>query len=188
MGWITRTVQRFVSLPSNQTEYRTDQFTFPAILNGITKTVHNVGRGNVSTDGETSEWLTGINTIVTIQPDLRPAISLPTVHKIVTSFHSSEQSADAIYSINTNVIRLSGRLMDFNFGEVLNNAITELTASAGTYDNSLYGLTETASFGASSPTASAYTAAIGTEKLISSNVQRYRGNIWIKRNIYITLK
>ena len=134
---------------------------------------------------------------------IRPAISAPTVHKVVTEFFykngagnfinsagtsvGETLTADAVYEILPNNVRFSGRLFDFNFGEVLNDALT-LSATAGAYDMSLKGLTESVTFGVSSPTKTAYNTAIGTEIKLASDVLIWRGAFYIKRNTYINLR
>jgi hypothetical protein len=78
-------------------------------------------------------------------------------------------------------------MVSFNLGQVLMDTLT-FSITADSLDPNYAGLTEAATIGASSPTATAYITAIGDEKLISSDVKLYRGNIWMKRNIYIDLK
>lgn len=202
-GWITRTTMKLSGAPATKTEYRTEQFTFPAILQSVTAQTLNVGEGNVTVAADTTEWHTGINTFVAILPVIRPAISAPTVHKVVTEFFYKDATghfrnssgtdigttltADAVYEILPNNVRFSGRLFDFNFGEVLNDGLT-VSASAGPYDLSLKGLSESVSFGPSAPTKTAYNAAIGTEVLLASDVLVWRGAFYIKRNTYINLR
>lgn len=94
---------------------------------------------------------------------------------------------DPLYEISTNNPRYSGRLVDFNFGEVLNNAF-DVNASAGANDYTLSGLTESYSIGNSTPTATAYQADIGSRKIISSDVERYRGSLWVKTNTAINIR
>lgn len=186
-GWISRTTIRLAALPNSRTEYVTEQFTFPALLESVSGVTRNVGRGNVEVAEDTTEYQTGINTLYIITPVIRPPITAPTTMRVVTSFHSSQPTKDEIYVIAPNNPRFSGRLIDFNFGEVLNDSFT-LDADAGTYDNALWGHSESVEVGASVPTCTAYKAAIDTEKLIASDVKRYRGKIWIKQNTYVTLR
>jgi hypothetical protein len=194
-GWITRTTMKVpatliygsIGCTGTKTEYKTEMFTFPALLQSVTATQVAVGAGMVTTAEGVTEWQSGINTFVSISPVIRPALSAPTQHKIITQFHSSAPEKDAIYEILPNSLRFSGRLIDLNFGEVLNDDL-EISASAATYDMSLQGLSETVAFGASAPSMSAYTAALGAEKIIASDVIRWRGNIWIKRNTSVNLR
>ena len=202
-GWITRTSMKLSGAPAKKTEYRTEQFTFPAILQSVTADTVNVGQGNVTVAKNTVEYLTGINTFVAIRPIIRPAISAPTVHKITTEFFykngagnfinsagasvGATLTSDSLYQILPNNVRFSGRLLDFNFGEVLNDDLS-VSAAAGTYDMALKGLTESVSFGASSPNKTSYNAAIGSEVLLASDVLIWRGAFYIKRNTYITLR
>lgn len=190
-GWITRTIVRLPALPSDIVEYKTQNFGFPAILDSLTATVSNVGFGNVRIDEDTTVFLTGVNTVVSVLPVIRPAINLPTVHRITTSFFKSTElpAQDALYSINTNNIRADGQLLRFALGEVLNNAITA-TATAGTLDSSLAGLSESFSWGASAPSATEYVNDVVADewKIIASDLVPYRGHIWIRQRTEIKLK
>jgi hypothetical protein len=183
-----RTIVSIASLPSTITEYKTDQFTFPAILEAIAINKYAVGNlggfGNPAT--ESSFW-SAKNTVVIINPTIRPAVSLPTEHKVVTSYHASAPSRDVVYTVAPNNCQFQGRLLNFSLGQVLMDTLT-FSVSADSFDANYAGLTEAATIGASSPSATAYLAAIGDEKLISCDVTLYRGNIWMKRNIYINLK
>jgi hypothetical protein len=188
-GWITRQVIRLTALPATKVEYKTEQFTFPAILTSLTATKKSYGKGKIEVAEDEYDYRTDINTAYLVIPVIRPAVSGPTRMRIVTEFFSSTDAPapDAIYEILPNNPRCGGKLLNFNCGEVLNDAIS-LSAAAATNDMSLYGLTEEYTLGASTPDATTYTDAIGTEKLLASDVARFRGDIWTKTNTYVTLR
>jgi hypothetical protein len=266
MGWTTRQIVSLTELPKPKMDVKTEQFTFPALLEDIAATTVNVGKGKIETGLESFIYATGINTLTSILPLIRPALTAPSPMRVVTEFHDSKTATatgeastdvvtfaaqitpatnlcitfsviaggaglaantpyylrdvsgqtaklaaspggaaidftsnissstayttptkDALYEIFPNNPRFSGQLINFNFGEVLHDAI-DITAEAGTNDHSLFGLTESVSIGATSPTYTEYNADIGKEKLIASDIARYRGNIWTKQNTYITLR
>jgi hypothetical protein len=197
MGWTSRTIVRLLALPATRTEYKSDQFTFPAILEDIDIDKYSVGnRGGYGNPSGTDFW-NAKNTVVIINPTIRPSISVPTIHKVVTSWHSSQPAVDTVFTIAPNSCQFSGKMVSFNLGQVLMDELT-FSIAADSLDPNYAGLTEAATIGASSPTATEWLGdpdaappvapLQGTEQLISSDVQLYRGNIWIKRNIYITLK
>jgi len=190
-GWITRTITRLAALPSDILDYKTQNFTFPAILIDLTATLAEVGFGNVRVSEDETQWHTGVNSIVSTNSNIRPAISVPTVHKITTSFFQSSAlpSDDVLYSIAPNNVRADGHLLRFALGELLNNAISA-SASAGVYDAQLAGLSESFSWGASAPSASTYLADVAAAgwKIIASDVLPYRGNIYIRQRTEIKLK
>lgn len=204
-GWITRTTMTLAAMPAARTEYRTEQFTFPALLASVSGEVKTFGQGNVQTGADTTDYRTGINSAYVVTPSLRPAITAPTKHKIVTSyfrladdghFYNSAGTdvgtdpatiLDTVYTIAPNIIRASGRLVDFSYGEVLNNGFT-INAEAGANDFELLGLEEEYIFGASTPNYTAYAAAIGTDQIVASDFQHWRGRIYTKRSVSIKLR
>ena len=198
MGWTTRTIVRIPSAITmsdlNREEYRTEQFMFPAILaaGSPVATPTNTGFGNVQTAEDTSEWVgSGRYTVYTVLTNIRPAISVPTIHKVETSFYTTatKPAASTVFTVLPNNIRADGRLVNFSLGDVINNGFT-VSATASTYDAQLAGLTEEFIFGASSPNTTDYNADVtaGNWKIIASEVVHYRGNIWIKINTSVKLK
>ena len=184
--WKTlRITSRLSSLPPQRIEYKTQQFTFPALLNSVTVNSLNLGFGRVPVSLDESEYHTGINQYVSIQPDLRPALSLPVAIKIITNFSTTPPSPDPIYQITTQNISFNGSLFSFNFGDVLCNSFTIGPITASSFDMRYSGLSESISFPASSPSRSSYS--IGNEVVIFSDVEYYRSNIWFKRTGYVTL-
>ena len=58
---------------------------------------------------------------------------------------------------------------------------------AATTDPRYAGLSEGISFPASIPSKAQYSALIGTEVVIFSDVEYYRSNLWLKKTGYVTL-
>lgn len=193
--WKTlRITSRLSALPADRTEYKTQQFTFPALLNEIQVTQQFLGYGRVPISNTATALKAGINKYVGIYPDIRAAVSVPTRIRIVTSFLNSPPSPDTVYQIKTQNVSFSGSLFSFNFGDVLFNGQT-ISVTADAYDQR-YGnggigggaiLNETVTFPESSPTYTQYVSSIGQEKVIFSDVEYYKSNIWVKRTGYVTL-
>jgi hypothetical protein len=173
-------------LPATRTEYKTQQFSFPALLDDITIDVADVGFGRYPISLTSDAYGTGINTFISVTPDLRPTLSLPTRIRIVTTFYTYQPAPDNIFNIVTQDVSYNGIMFNFNFGDVLTNGQT-ITVTADANDQRYSGLTESVTFQASSPSRSSYTAQIGSEKVIFSDVEYYKSNIWFKRTGYVTL-
>jgi hypothetical protein len=193
--WKTlRITSKLANLPNPRTEYKTQQFTFPALLNDININQQKLGYGRVPISNTATELKAGINKYVGIYPDIRAAVSVPTQIKIVTSFHEGAVAADTVYQIKPQNVSFNGSLFSFNFGDVLCNLET-ISVTADTYDQR-YGnggigtgaiLNETVTFPASTPSVTEYNSAINTEKVIFSDVEYYKSNIYVKRTGYVTL-
>lgn len=193
--WKTlRITSKLANLPATRTEYKTQQFTFPALLNEILVTQQFLGYGRVPISNTQTELRAGINKYVGIYPDIRAAVSVPTRIRIVTSFHDGPVMADTVYQIKTQNVSFNGSLFAFNFGDVLFNGQT-ITVTANAYDQR-YGnggisggaiLNETVTFPASIPSVTQYNIDKITDKVIFSDVEYYKSNIWVKRTGYVTL-
>lgn len=187
--WKTlRITSRMANLPPARTEYKTQQFTFPAILDSVKVTTLNLGFGRVPISDEESQYATGINKYVSVQPMLRGALSVPTLIKIVTTFYSSQPTPDPIFQISTQNVSFNGSLFSFNFGDVILNNLTIGPITASSYDMRYSGLSESITFPASIPNKTSYNSQIGQEKVIFSDVEYYRSGIWFKRTGYVTLR
>ena len=186
--WKTlRVTSRMANLPPTRTEYKTQQFSFPAILDSVTVNSLNLGFGNVQIDEDTIQFETDINKYVSIYPSLRPTLSIPTNIKIVTTFYSSPPSPDPIFTISPQKVSFNGTLISFNFGDVILNPLTIGPITASQYDSNYAGLSESISFPESVPNRTTYDSLIGTEVVIFSDVEYYKSNIWTKRTGYVTL-
>lgn len=186
--WKTlRVTSRMANLPPTRTEYKTQQFSFPAILDSVTVNSLNLGFGNVQIDEDTVQFETDINKYVSIYPSLRPTLSIPTNIKIVTTFYSSPPSPDPIFTISPQKVSFNGTLISFNFGDVILNPLTIGPITASPYDSNYAGLSESISFPQSIPNRTTYDSLIGTEVVIFSDVEYYKSNIWTKRTGYVTL-
>lgn len=187
--WKTlRITSRMANLPPARIEYKTQQFTFPAILDSVKIVSLNLGFGRYPISIDESQYATGINKYVSVQPILRPALSIPVSIKVITTFYSSQQTPDPIFQISTQNISFSGSLFGFNFGDVICNAVNIGPINASQNDMQYSGLSESISFPASIPSRSSYQAQIGSEVVIFSDVEYYRSGIWFKRTGYVTLK
>jgi hypothetical protein len=187
--WKTlRITSRMANLPPVRTEYKTQQFTFPAILDSVVVKTLNLGFGRVPISDDESEYKTAINKYVSVQPVLRPALSIPASIRIVTTFYSSQPTPDPIFQISTQSVSFNGSLFAFNFGDVIMNSLTIGPITASSFDMRYSGLSESISFPASIPSRTSYQAQIGQEKVIFSDVEYYRSGIWFKRTGYVTLK
>ncbi len=187
--WKTlRITSRMANLPPTRTEYKTQQFTFPAILDNVIPNSLNLGFGRVPINDTESSFETGINQYASVQPVLRPALSIPTQIKIVTTFYSSQPTPDAIFQITTQNVSFNGSLISFNFGDVILNALTVGPFVASDDDMRYSGLSESISFPASIPNRTTYNSLIGTEVVTFSDVEYYRAGIWFKRTGYVTLR
>jgi hypothetical protein len=187
--WKTlRITSRMANLPPTRTEYKTQQFTFPAILDSVIVNSFNLGFGRVPINDTESSFKSNINKYVSVQPVLRPALSIPTQIKIVTTFYSSQPTPDQIFQISTQNVSFNGSLFAFNFGDVILNNLTIGPIVANTYDMRYSGLSESVSFPASIPNRTTYNSLIGTEVVTFSDVEYYRAGIWFKRTGYVTLR
>lgn len=104
----------------------------------------------------------------------------------VTLFDSKPASATR-YSIIPNNLVYNGMLFNLNEQAVLTNAgtITATTNSRDVY----YGFgSESVSYGASTPSASDYVAAIGTEKLVGERITKWQFNLWRREQVYVTME
>ena len=186
--WKTlRITSRMANLPAPRTEYKTQQFTFPSLLDGIIIGNYNLGFGRVPINAEDSAYATGINKFISIVPQIRPALSLPTRIRIVTTFYEFQPSPENPYQITNQNVSYNGSLFSFNFGDVLLDGLSIGPITANSFDQRYSGLSEAISFPASNPTKSEYDALIGTEVVIFSDVEYYKSNIWFKRTGYVTL-
>ncbi len=193
--WKTlRITSRMATLPPTRIEYKTQQFTFPALLSGYTIKNLNVGFGRVPTGIESAVFAEGINKYISIYPTLRPAISLPTRVKITTEFFDLETYGSVPepftpYQITTQNVSFNGALFSFNFGDVITNSISIGPIGAEPLDqryggNPGFRLSESISFPASIPNYSDYITKISNpstrEIVIFSEVEYIRSNIWTR--------
>ena len=194
--WKTlRITTRLANVPITYVEYKTEQFTFPALLARITTKNLDVGFGNVTTSLDTSEFREGINKFVSITPVLRPAISLPTRIKITTEFFYGPTPPQAwinteTYQISTQNVSYSGSLFSFNFGDVITNQISVPESGpivANDFDPKYGGvnkLSEQITFPASIPNYTQYMAKVNSsdpEIIIASQIIREKTNLWSRR-------
>lgn len=193
--WKTlRITSRLSALPPKRIEFKTQQFTFPALLAGVAVKDLNVGFGRVPIDLDDAVFEEEINKFVSITPDLRPSVSMPTRVRIETEFvYGSAPTPESVYQITTQSIAYGGSLFNFNFGDVITNAFSvpetgSITAS--NFDSRFKGLSEAVSFSASIPNYTQYMAKVNSsnpEIVVFSEVEYVRSNLWTKTTGYVRL-
>lgn len=194
--WKTlRITTRLANVPETFVEYKTEQFTFPALLADITTKNLDVGFGNITTSLDTSEFRNGINKFVSVTPTLRPSLSLPTRIRITTEFFygttpPQEWVNTTTYQISTQNVSYSGSLFSFNFGDVITNQISVPKSGpivANDFDPKYGGvnkLIEQITFPASIPNYTQYIAKVNSsdpEIIIASQITREKTNLWSRR-------
>lgn len=187
--WKTlRITSRLNNIPPTREEFKTQQFTFPALLVGINVESENVGFGRVPITNDISELKNGINKFVSVTPNLRPALSLPTRIRITTEFfYGSEPAPFSLYQISTQNVSYSGSLFSFNFGDVITNAVSIGPITASDFDSRFKGLSESITFSQSIPNYTTYQSQVGQEIIIFCDVEYIRSNLWSRTTGRIVL-
>jgi len=193
--WKTlRITSRLSALPPKRIEFKTQQFAFPALLAGVNVKNLDVGFGRVPINEDETEFRTNINKFVSVTPNLRPSVSMPTRIRIETEFfYGSAPTPENVYQITTQSVAYGGSLFNFNFGDVITNAITIPQSDpivASTFDSRYAGLSESVSFSASIPNYTDYMAKVNSsnpEVVVFSEVEYVRSNLWTKTTGYIRL-
>jgi hypothetical protein len=193
--WKTlRITSRISALPPKRIEYKTQQFTFPALLAGVTVKDLNVGFGRVPISLDDSVFEENINKFVSVTPNLRPSVSMPTRVRIETEFvYGSPPQPETVYQITTQSVAYGGSLFNFNFGDVITNAFSIPETGfieASEYDSRFKGLAESVSFSSSIPNYTTYMAKVNSsnpEIVVFSEVEYVRSNLWTKTTGYVRL-
>lgn len=160
------------SLPATRVEYQTGTYNWPTLVFDITLT-----KVQLTTDPDRSE--------VYWYPDMRTAPNVPAILKTTTSFSTSSPSPATLYTIPWRDLLYRGISFQIAINNVLNDAIT---VSASFTDDERYGnLSESHTFAATSPTATAYQALIGTYQNIGSQIDQWRGSIWVTTTTQVLL-
>ena len=193
--WKTlRITSRISALPPKRIEYKTQQFTFPALLAGVEVKDLNVGFGRVPLSLELSSFEENINKFVSVTPNLRPSVSMPTRVRIETEFvYGSPPQPETVYQITTQSVAYGGSLFNFNFGDVITDAFSIPQTGfieASEYDSRFKGLAESVSFSSSIPNYTTYMAKVNSsnpEIVVFSEVEYVRSNLWTKTTGYVRL-
>ncbi|WP_075089143.1 hypothetical protein [Verrucomicrobium spinosum] len=138
-------------------------FMFPAIV-----LAHNFASGVLIGD----RWV--------YHPRIRTGFRKRARGKVEVTFHSSQPSPASIYQIVPEDIVYNGVLFDVEFRSVLVDGAT-LSSSGGLG-------TESVTFANTTPSASAYLAAIGSEVVIGEQISRWRYGLWRREILKITLE
>lgn len=179
-----RIISYLQELPPPFQGYQTGSFPFPNLLTNLTwDKVTIAPTPNPFSTTSPPAALTRAEVIVV--PSIRPGPSTPALFKTITSYYVSEPSPTTIYAINPNDISYRGISVQMAISSVLNNNISlSVSFSAdGKYGNA----DDSYSIGASTPSASTYIAAIGTYQTVASDITRWRGSIWVKRDQQVLL-
>ena len=159
-------------LPATYTEYNTGNFRFPSLVYSITADVLQL---TLDPDRSQVRWY----------PTHKAAPQVPAIFQTITSFYTSSPSVPALYAIGVRDLIYNGIAINVNMGSVLSD---EISFTVSFTDDSNYGdLSESHTFAATTPTATEYTADIGTYQTVSLDIKRYRGNIWILQNTKVLL-
>lgn len=152
-------------LPDDFVQYRTGRYNFPALVFDITLAIY--------------QWtLTPDRSMVYWYPDMRGEPNVPALFKVTTEYFTSEPSSETLFVIPTGNLYYNGNSYNINLGNVLND---EIDVQATFVDDAQYGdLDEPHTFSATSLTATAYEALIGTYQVVSCDITRWRGNVFVK--------
>ena len=166
-----RRVDVVQTTPEAFNTHTTQSITFPGLLFGLSFALVSLATVN----RKEPQWIASI----------RFPFTIPTPIRILTEYFWTVQSPHVAYQWRPTDIVFKGISYSLNLQSVLTDAIS----SAGvTYSgDAYYGNTvDRFSVSATYPTASAYIAAIGTEVILSSAVDRYK-NLWVRKTSFVTL-
>jgi hypothetical protein len=167
-----RIVNRIAALPSAETNYVTQMFTFPALLTSLDFRLAALGIANRSE----VQWTAGI----------RASFTIPAVMNVVTSYYTSRPAPLTPISWAPGDITFKGVSFSISLSNVLYNAWSNIGVTfAG---DAQYGnLVDRFSIAATSPSAAGYAAWINTQQCVSSAVSRYKG-IWMRKDTFCTMR
>src|SRR5580765_1446083 len=166
-----RRIETVSSTPATFNTYTTQTITFPGILYGLSFALVTLA----TTTRHEPQWVAGIRTPITI----------PTQIRIQTEFFWAFINGYTPYQWRPTDIMFKGISYSINLQNVLCDAISN--AGVQYASDSYYGNTnDRFSVSATTPTASQYLAAVGTEQVLSSVTSRYK-NMWIRKTSYVVL-
>lgn len=163
-----RTIQiqsRLTALPPMRVEFKTvNNWAFPTLLTGIA-----LSKGALVTNRYEVVWFP--NT-------LRPIQNVPAILRITTSYHTAPPPPETIFVLPTRNLVYQGISFQFSISNVLcdNINLSVTFASDTKYGN----LTESVSFAATNPSASAYYGVIGQYKVVGCDISIWRARIYVK--------
>jgi hypothetical protein len=169
---IMRVVTKCGLATTSYSTYTTQQFTFPAILLSLSFALVQLAAAN----RKEPQWSAGIRAAFTIPVQLFSTIE----------FFRAQPATIALYTWAPTDIMFKGISYSLNLSNVLTNTWTDIgvTYAGDTY----YGnTTDRFSISATTPSATNYVNAIGTQVPISCVIDRYKG-LWIRKVTYVYLK
>lgn len=153
------------SLPPSFTQYRSGRYNFPALVFDITLDTY---QWTLDPDRSQVYWY----------PTMRGEPNVPALFKVTTSYFTSEPSTETLFVIPSANLYYNGTSYNISLQNVLNDAIS---VDVDFVDDAQYGdLGEPHTFSATSLTATAYTALIGTYQKVACDITRWRGSVWVK--------
>ena len=137
---------KLISLPPTRVEFRTsNNWPFPTLLTGIALAKTGL--------------VTNRNEVVWFPNTLRPVQNVPAILRMTTTYHDTSPPAATIFVLPTRDIVYSGISFNISITNVLNDAIS--IGVTYTNDTKYGNLSESVSFAATNPCASAYYDVIG---------------------------
>jgi hypothetical protein len=170
-----RRVTNTFSLPAQFNTYATSMFTFPGLLTGLSFALVQLA---VTTRHE-PQWTAGV----------RASFSAPTTIRTQMDFFPPGPTAPALWGLYTwaqTDIVFKGISYSINLQNVLCDtwSLIGVTYAGDTYYGST---TDRFSISATTPSATNYTLAIGSEVAISSVADRYK-RFWVRKTSFVTLR
>lgn len=160
-----RIISELLTLPATKTEFQTGRYPFPALVTGIT-----LFKEQLTLDPDRSE--------IRWYPTMRAEPNVPALFKTITSFHIDGATTETLFVINPRNLIYRGISFQISINNVLNNSIT--TGAFFTDDANYGNMGESITFSSSTPSATDYTALIGTYQTVGCDITRWRGRIWVK--------
>jgi hypothetical protein len=168
---VLRQVDKVTQLPNSFSSYTTQMFTFPGILSYLSFALVALADAN----RKEPQWTAGI----------RASYSAPTNIRNLTEFFTAQPGLVTLYKWAQTDIMFKGISYSINLQNVLTDAWSNIgvTYAADAY----YGNTvDRFSISATSPSATAYVNAIGSEVAISCVVDRFK-RLWVRKTSYVVL-
>jgi hypothetical protein len=138
-------------------------FDVPRILTGLT---FGVGADGLS---------------LAVSPVFRGGYHKQIAGELVVDFSDTEPTPSTLYQIIPKRVQYSGSYFNITFGDMVTDAWSNVGSTGGTF-------VEVTSWAASSPTATAYVADIGTQKLWAERTTRWRFQKYRRERQYIILE
>lgn len=153
------------ALPDPFTQYRTGRYEFPAL---ITDVVLDLYQWTVVPDRSQVYWY----------PIMRGVPNVPALFKVTTSYFTAEPTTETLFVVPSGNFYYNGTSYNISIPNVLND---EIEVQATFVDDAQYGdLDEPHTFPATTLSATAYTALIGTYQKVACDITRWRGSIFTK--------